>query len=78
MLPTFLPPPIRRSQKCARCGLMFPKKASGCGHCKGLSDNEAQQRKESRQGTDKANANLGILCLSLAVLAGTVLIVSML
>ena len=56
---TFLPPRIRFSKVCERCGLWYPKKKPECTHCKDLGDSEVLQLKEKYDGYYEGNSNLG-------------------
>ncbi|MEJ2141845.1 MAG: hypothetical protein P8Y24_05740 [Gammaproteobacteria bacterium] len=64
----FIPPPLRLSKKCQRCGLRYPFRAEQCVHCKHLSDREVEQLKQRVQQQNKAHRNLGILFFYIALL----------
>jgi hypothetical protein len=65
---SFLFPPIRRSQACERCGLLFPKKEPSCTHCRGLSDAQLAQLKQRYDHQQEANARLGQWLWVLAII----------
>ena len=67
-IPIFIPPPIRRTQKCNRCGLLYPKKEASCIHCSNLSDSELNEIKLKISQERQANQNLGKLFLFIAFL----------
>lgn len=74
-LPLFLPPSFRRSTRCGRCGLRYPKKDAQCIHCTGLSDSEVKSLKEGHAETLEGNANLGrVFGYIAAVLAASLLL----
>ena len=64
MRPIFIPPPIRRSQKCPRCGLLFSLKEEKCTHCSGLNSQELIQLlgkfEAQRQGNMKMIVLFGL------------------
>lgn len=66
--PLFLPPRLRRTRKCGRCGLLYPVKARQCPHCSGLTDAEVEQLKRRTRDEQASDANLGLLFLYVAVL----------
>jgi len=55
----FVPPRIRFSQVCERCGLWYPKKEAECTHCKDLGDPEVAKLKEEYDGYHEGNASMG-------------------
>ena len=63
---TFLPPRVRRSKLCERCGLWYPKKELECTHCKDLGDVQVAQLKEKYDGYYEGNSKLGIQFLIVA------------
>ena len=65
-MPIFLPPPIRRSKLCERCGLWYPKKKVECTHCKDLGDEQVLQLKERYEGHYEGNSRLGTQFLIVA------------
>jgi predicted nucleic acid-binding Zn ribbon protein len=75
--PIFLPITIRRSQKCSRCGLRFPKSEAQCTHCANLSDREVIALKERRQKERLGNANLANLFYFIAALLAVGFILSL-
>lgn len=64
----FIPPPLRLSKKCQRCGLRYPFSAEQCIHCADLSDSEVDDLKIRIKQQDRAHKNLGILFFYLASL----------
>ena len=64
----FIPPPLRLSQKCQRCGLRYPFKSEQCVHCTGLSERELEDLKEKINKQHKAHKNLGMLFMYIAIL----------
>lgn len=77
----FLPPPIRQSRSCDRCGQRYPGKegAGGddaCPHCDGLTESELAQLKEEIKLRKKSLRDLGYrLYLIAAILAVLTLMV---
>lgn len=69
---TFLPPRIRLSKVCERCGLWYPKKESECTHCKDLGDSEILQLKEKYDGYYEGNSKLGTQFL---IVAGIIVLI---
>lgn len=67
-VPIFIPPPIRRTKKCDRCGQLYPKKVDHCIHCHDLSDSELDDLKFRISQEHEANRNLGKLLMFIAVL----------
>jgi hypothetical protein len=61
-------PRIRRTLKCARCGLRYPVKDAQCPHCAQLSDREVERLRQRIADEHRGNANLGRLFLYIAVL----------
>ena len=64
----FIPVPIRRTKKCNRCGLLFPKKENECIHCSNLNDVELEEPNSRIAEERKGNHRLGMLCLYLSLL----------
>ena len=64
----FIPPPLRLSKKCSRCGLRYPFGAEHCVHCKDLSEREVEQLRETVKEQNKAHRYLGQLFFYLAAL----------
>lgn len=64
----FVPPPIRFSNKCNRCGLRYPAKAEACVHCNNLTDSEMQDMLLMKKSAHKNTANIGRLFLYITVL----------
>jgi len=66
--PLFFPPFLRRTRRCPRCGLWFPKKSPECTHCASL-DEAGLARLTERFGQEhEGNANLGRTFLLLAAI----------
>ncbi len=68
MSPIFIPPPIRRTKKCMRCGQLYPKKAEQCIHCSHLNDQELEELKQQIEKTHQSNKQLGKLFLYLSAI----------
>ena len=64
----FVPPPIRESNKCNRCGLRYPETESECPNCKDLTDSEVESLKSESQNKQEGNTNLGKLFLYITAL----------
>jgi len=64
----FVPPPIRFSNKCKRCGLRYPGKEKDCVHCSNLSDIEVKDLLLKKKKEHKASANIGRLFLFITIL----------
>ena len=69
---TFLPPRIRLSKVCERCGLWYPKKKSECTHCKDLGETEVLQLKEKYNRHYEGNSRLGAQFL---IIAGVIVLI---
>jgi len=71
-----VPPPISFSNKCKRCGLRYPAKATECVHCSNLTDSETEEMLLHKKSAHKNTANIGKLFfyIALLILIGTVLI----
>ena len=63
-----LPINIRRTKKCQRCNLRYPRKNIECAHCFNLSDHEVEKLKLRYKEERKGNANIGWLFIFFAVL----------
>ncbi len=72
--PIFLPSLIKRTQKCERCGLLFPKKAIECPHCTDLNDRELSELKQEIQERHVANKNLGMVFMAAAIAMGVIFV----
>lgn len=59
---------IRRTQRCDRRKLRFPKSETYCRHCTGLDEAEVEKLRENIRKQSAANARLGKLFLIAAVL----------
>ena len=57
--PTLLPPRVRPSKVCDRCGFWYPKKKNQCTHCKGMNDAEVAILKEQQESLHQGNSDLG-------------------
>ena len=57
--PISLPPRVRPSKVCDRCGLWYPKKKNQCPHCEGMNDAEVAVLKEQYEDLHQGNSNLG-------------------
>ena len=68
MFALLLPPSIRSTIKCERCGQLYPKKQAECSHCSNLSDREVEELKETADEEREGNANLGRLFFYLAII----------
>lgn len=77
-VPVLLPVSIRRSRRCERCGLRFPRKEAQCPHCADLSDPEVLDLKEGMQEEQQGHANLGKLFYFIAALVAAALVVALL
>jgi hypothetical protein len=64
----FIPPSLRQSKKCQRCGLRYPLKAEQCVHCKDLSERQVAELKIKVEMQQRAYKNLGKLFFYIAVL----------
>jgi hypothetical protein len=63
-----IPPPIRLTRKCKRCGLRYPAKADHCVHCHDLSDAEVESLKQHHRNQQLSHGNLGQLFLYIAII----------
>ena len=63
-----LPPRIRFSDKCKRCGLRYPHNGKSCVHWDALTDEEVESMLERNKKEHKTSANIGNLLLYLAAL----------
>ena len=63
----FIPPPLKFTKKCDRCGLLYPEEEDICTHCNGLTDEEVETLKEKYAAELKGNSNLGLLLLFFSV-----------
>lgn len=69
-------PPIRRSTKCARCGLRHPRKAPECPHCADLDDAALERHLAEQAERAEGGGRLGWLFLLMAaVLTGLVVLI---
>jgi hypothetical protein len=59
-VPIFFPPPIRRTQKCSRCGLAYPLKEDKCTHCSDLNNQELVELLERVGKEHEGNKRLGM------------------
>jgi len=59
----FIPPSIKFTNKCSRCGLLYPKDEAKCTHCDGLTDEELIIFKKKIEAQNEGNKNLGFLFL---------------
>jgi hypothetical protein len=64
----YVPPPIRFSDKCKRCGLRYPRKADRCVHCDGLTDEEMEAMLARKKQAHGNTANIGRLFLYIGAL----------
>lgn len=71
----FVPPIIKFTNKCKRCGLLYPKKETKCSHCSELSDKEVVDLKHRFAKEQKGNANLGKLLLFIASIIALVMMI---
>lgn len=62
-------PPIRRSLKCDRCGLRYPKRKKHCVHCTGLSERQLQALKDRYNDEHVAHQKMAQIFILIAVLA---------
>ncbi|MCW8932866.1 MAG: hypothetical protein OQL19_21825 [Gammaproteobacteria bacterium] len=69
----FVPPPLKLTNKCERCGLLYPKKEAKCSHCSDLSDQEVIYLKHKFAKEQQGNANLGKLLLFIASIIALVM-----
>jgi len=60
-MPLFIPPPLKLTKKCNRCGLLYPKDEEQCSHCSNLSDQEVLELKDNFKNEQAGNNNLGKL-----------------
>ena len=68
--PVFIPPPIKNTQKCDRCGLQYPIEEKACSHCKDLTDQQVNILILKSQEEQKGNSNLGKLFIYAAIALG--------
>lgn len=61
-----MPPPLRFTNKCDRCGQRYPRKHENCPHCKDLTETQLEELKLRVAEQHKANARLGTLFFLLA------------
>ena len=73
LLAIFIPPPIKLTNKCKRCGLLYPKGDNHCSHCYELTDKEVIDLKNNVIKEHNGNKELGKLLLFFA----TIIILSM-
>ena len=64
----YVPPPLRFSKKCKRCGLRYPGVADKCVHCTDLSDVEMDDMLLHRRQAHKNTADIGKLFLYISIL----------
>lgn len=57
----FIPPSMRHSKKCHRCGLLYDENESHCTHCKELSDEEVVKLRKNVEMQNQENKKLGML-----------------
>ena len=62
-----MPPPLRKSKECGRCGLQRPLEDE-CPHCAGLSDTELMHLRARLEEEMKSSQNLGWLFMFVAAL----------
>jgi len=75
----FLVPPIRRTRKCPRCGLRYPRRAPSCPHCGGLSEAELEALRRRVAEEREAGSRLGwLMLLGAGALAALVAIAALL
>ncbi len=67
-IPIIIPPPVRRTKKCKRCGQLYPKKESRCIHCRDLSESEVHQLKLTLEEQHESHQNLGKILMMIAFL----------
>ena len=73
----FIPPPIRTSNKCKRCGLRYPTTEVTCIHCKDLTDSEAKELKQKSANEREGNENLGKLFLYITAFIVIVMVLAL-
>lgn len=77
--PTLLPIRLKPTQRCDRCGLRYPRKASECPHCSGLDEQALAQLRERIAEERAGTTNLGwMMGLAAAALLALVLILAVL
>jgi len=78
MSPVFLPPKIRFSAECERCGMSYPRSELHCPHCADIKDGaELEAFKQQHQDSVQDNKGLGrIFIVVAAILAVIILIIS--
>jgi uncharacterized membrane protein YvbJ len=64
--PIFIPPPIRQSKKCDRCGLQYDIEEVECPHCHNLSDAEVALLKQKEEQEAEGESKIGIILLFIA------------
>ena len=69
---------ISFSQKCKRCGLRYPEKASVCPHCEGLTDDQVRRIRLRHQNSLAGHSSTGRLFMYIAGLIIVVLVIYML
>ena len=63
-----IPPQIRLTRKCKRCGLRYPAKADHCVHCHELNDAAVEALKQRHLEQQAGHRNLGQLFLYIAII----------
>jgi len=64
--PIFIPPPLRQSKKCARCGLQYDIEEDECPHCHNLSDAEVALLRQKVEKEAQGESRLGVIFLYIA------------
>lgn len=72
----FIPPLIRPSRKCPRCGLRYPARKKNCSHCTGLNDRELERLYERREREHQAHQGLSMQMLILAAVLLVIMLVA--
>jgi len=54
------------TQKCGRCGLLYPKDLEICSHCGDLDENGLKKLLETIEDHHESNSKLGILFAAIA------------
>lgn len=68
MSPVFLPPKVKPSQSCERCGHWYDLGLKSCHHCLDLTDAQAQALRARLQQRKRADSSLGGLFLFIAAM----------
>jgi hypothetical protein len=75
-MPIFVPPPMRRTRRCKRCRLHYPRSLEHCPHCSDVPDNQLEDLRQRVGEAHAGNARLGRWLLIAAIVLLVVLLIA--